>query len=622
MASKEEELKELAELEELAQLEALAAQEAPKKEPSLKQRALEGTLQALNYVGGLGRGGVAAALEPVVGKDLVSPEEIMTGRVPGSSELMARAGVPEGYSLSDIVPGAFSQTGQGLPLQKGGMFDITARGVGGLVGDIALDPTTYVLPMVKGAGMAAKGARVALNPLGEAFTAGVKGAGKIGTAIAGKFSQFTPEEATQYLTNPEAVSEATRLLGDKTSLDIAQEKAFQAVSKMRDTLKKAGLAADREMGEILEGKNVQVNLNRIKQMAEDLPGKQKGQVDAIVSRAEKDLEAYRPFEPEFLSTTAEQRGVSGLEFPEVKTQAEMRPPSVVQEVEIQPDLFAPQTVTKVEPGLTSPQVRQLGAGGSEVIPATMIPSEAVDETLQMALFPEVRSAQLRGGITPPELVRAGRSEYFPTETSRFSELLQEPLPLPARGTRPEAATIPAPLARRLKQIFQEEAKYGKSAPVTAKGTPRYTEYADVANELNQELRKEAQVQALDDFMRQGIVAQQALEQGEKAPLQFLKTQSEDVTAMLARAARRTGDKEVFDLANQLSAARKIIGKGDYDDWVSRNITRIAGRQSLKAIDKFARTGKATQGMINAVIGDPNVPPQIWLEMLRKKESEK
>lgn len=603
----------------------VAAQSAPMEqpeEPSLKQRALETALQGLNYVGGLGRGTVAAALEPVVGKDLVSPEEIMTGKVPGSAQLMERAGVPEGWSLSTLVPSAFSETGEGLPLQKGGMFDPSIRGGAGVVADIALDPTTYLLPMVKGTGMAAKGAKVALNPLGEAFTAGVKGAGKLGTAIAGKFSQFTPDEATQFLRNPEAVKQATQLLGDKTSLDIAQEKAFEAVAKMRDTLKKAGLAADKEMNELLEGKNIQFNLDKIKQMASDLPGKQKSQVDAIVSRAEKDLEAYRPFEPEFLSTTAEQRGVQGLEVPEVKTTAEMRPPSVVQEVEIQPDLFAPQTVTKVEPGMTSPQVRQLGAGGSEVVPATMIPSEAVDETVQMALFPELRSAQLRGGVTPPQVVRPGSSEYFPPEASRFSELLQEPLPLPARSTRPEAATIPASLARRLKQIFQEEASYGKSSPVTAKGTPRYTEYADVANELNQELRKQAQVQALDDYMRQGMVAQQALEQGERAPLQFLKTQSEDTTAMLARAARRTGDKEVFDLANQLSAARKIIGKGDYDDWVSRSGLRLAGRASLKAIDTFSKKGKATQDMINKVMKDPNVPPQIWLEMLRKKESEK
>jgi hypothetical protein len=201
-------------------------------------------------------------------------------------------------------------------------------------------------------------------------------------------------------------------------------------------------------------------------------------------------------------------------------------------------------------------------------------------------------------------------------------MTQEPLPLPARGTRPEAATLPADLARRLKQIFQQEAKYTKSSPVTAKGAPRAEEFADVADAVNAELRKIEGVQNLDDFMRQGMVMQQALEKGEQAPLQFLKTQSEDTTAMLARAAKRAQDKEVFDLANQLSAARKIIGKGDYDDWVSRAGIRKAGRGALLAIDAFQRTGKATGKQIEKVMKDPAVPPQVWMEMLRSKSENK
>lgn len=197
MASKEEELKELAELEELAQLEALAAKEsAPAPvEPTMGDRAM----QALNYVGGLGRGTVAAGLEPLIGKDIVSPEEIMTGKVPGSAELMERAGVPAGYSLSNLIPGAFSETGQGMPLEKGGMFDITARGAGGLVGDIALDPTTYVLPMVKGGGMAARGIRAALNPLGEAVGLAGKQMAKTGAATyKSAFEKADRALATRY----------------------------------------------------------------------------------------------------------------------------------------------------------------------------------------------------------------------------------------------------------------------------------------------------------------------------------------------------------------------------------------------------------------------------------------
>lgn len=604
------------------------------KEPGVLDYAFRG----LNYVSGLGRGAVAKGLvEPLTGKELVTAKQIGEGTVPSTSEILAKLNVPEGYSLSEIIPSMYSPTGkEWLKFEKGGMLDPSVRGAAGLVGDIALDPTTYILPGLKGVGVLGKplastaskigpvgtrAAEIAFNPLGEAATVTARGLGKVGKAVAGKLSQFSPEEAFQYLRNPTAVKEATELLSDKRNLDIAQQKAFEAVNKMRKTLRSAGEQADQQMSEILEGKNVQANLNSIKQLAENMPEKKKAEVLSIVAKAEKDLKAYRPFEPEFLSTSAEQRGVSGLEVPEVKTPAEMIPPSVVQEVQLQPELFSTGVVTKVEPGITPSEVVKLGAGGYEQIPASMIPSKTIEETIQTSIIPDIRSAQISGSITPPKLISAGRSEFFPTEISKFSELLQEPLALPSRSIRPESATIGAPQARRLKQLLQEEASYGKSSPITSKGAPRYTEYSEEANKLREALRGIEKVSELDDYMRQGIVLQEALEKAETAPLQFLKTQSEDITAGLARAARRTEDKEVFDLANQLSAARKIIGKGDYDDWVSRSGIRLMGRASLKAIDKFQKTGKATREMLNTVIKDPNVPPQVWMEMLRPKQEE-
>lgn len=691
MASKEEELKELAELEELAQLEALAAKErtAPVGQ---ELGALEIATRGLNYPGGAVRGGLAKAMSPIIG-DIVTTEQIRTGTVPSTKELAEKAGI----DVLDFSPALLRNLAK-----LTGQEDLARSLVGGTV-DVALDPTTYApgLNLIKATKPIAKGAvsfgKILLDPLGTSLgvagkgvSAGAKGLGKLGTAVAGKLSQFTPEEAQQYLKNKQAVKGFTELLSDKTNIDIAQEKAFQAISKMRDTIRNAGLAADKEMGEILEGKNVQVNINRIKQMAENLPEKQKKEVDAIVSRAEKDLEAYRPFQPEFETTTARQKGVEGLTH-QYKA-PEIIPSEVSLASEEQPLLFAETKVAKPEykeiPQPPKAPDESLLSGYKRVEPTEaeleayykykkmydafspraknartyrynkdistkpIEPDELLrptaaktpeEELLDLQKYLDAEAAVKRYEETFPQLKQAkepeflftpttvqkvegriipgepGYSEYFPAEASRFSELLQEPLQLPARGTRPEAATIPAPMARSLKQIFQEEAKYGKSVPVTAKGAPRYTEYDDIANEINQELRKEAQVQALDDYMRQGIVAQQALQQGEKAPLQFLKTQSEDVTAMLARAAKRTGDKEVFDLANQLSAARKIMGKGDYDDWVSRAGIRKVGRGALTAIDKFSKTGKATKQMIDDVTKDVNVPPQIWLKMLQSRQ---
>lgn len=597
MASREEELKELAELEELAQLEALAAQEAgirpsAPKEPGLLEKAA----RKLNLVSGAARGAIAGAVEPIIGKDIVSAEEVASGTVPGTSELLARAGVGEGYRLSDLLSKAAVVNPMLAPanlmystgiLKKEGTFDPTARGMVGLAGDIATDPATYLLPYLKGVKAAVPASKAAvrfgeilLNPIGEAVTAGAKGLGTLGEMAATKLSQFTPEEAKQYIRNAPAVKEAVKLLGGKENLDIAQEKAYAALNKMRETLAKAGIQADAEYNELIQGKNVTLNLNTIKELARDLPEKTKNEVLNIAKKVETNLEAYRPFQPEFATTEARQKGVEGLTY--APKQPEIIPSEVAIAAEEQPSLF--------DLGVPSGPQRDL-------------------------LMPPTQATKIPASTTK---AMPGFSEYFPSEATPFSQMLQEPLPIPARSTLPELATVGAPEARRLKQIAQQEAAYGRSVPVTAKGAPRYTEYADIANMINEQLRTIEGTKALDDFMRQGMVLQEAIEKGEMAPLQFLKTQSEDVSATLARAAKRTGDKGVFDLANQLSAARKIIGKGDYDDWVSRAGLRLAGRASLKAIDKFAQTGKATQQMLNTVMKDPNVPSQVWMQMLRSK----
>lgn len=691
-------------------LESQSVSAAPvKTKPEEKVGVGETILRGLNVAGGTTRGLAAQALEPIVGKQLVSMKELGSATVPQTSELLARAGVPEGYSLSDIVPSMFTPSGkEWTKFQKGGFLDPSVRGVAGLVGDVALDPSTYFLPALKGAGVlgpklaplvskmgptATRAAEIALNPLGEAFTGAIKGVGTVGKAVAGKFSQFRPEEAEQYLKNPAAVKEAVSLLSNTKNLDVAQQKAFDAINKMRKTLAQYGKEADVEMNNLLEGKNIQANLNSLKEMSEGMPAKKKAEYLGIIKKAEKDLEAYRPFEPEFGTTTARQQGIEGLTYPQ--TQSQMVPPSVTEVIPEQQSLFEATTVKRPEyKGIPqppkSPQESLLEAykpiepteaeleayykykemydalspraknertyrynkniADKPIEPDELLaPKIAKTEEEQLAdlseyikaeealkkyesKFPQLKQAKEPEFLIPPKTVekvegqiipgKPGYSEYFSPEAVKFSQMMQEPLSLPARGIRPEAATIPAQEARRLKQLLQAEASYGKSSPVTAIGTPRYTEYADEANKLAESLREIDKVKELDDYMRFGIVSQEALEKAEGAPLQFLKNQSEDITAALSRAARRTGNEEVFDLANQLGAARKIIGKGDYDDWVSRSGIRLAGRTALKTIDKFQKTGKASQDMINKVMKDPNVPPQIWMEMLRSKQEGK
>ena len=156
MPTKEEELKQLAELEELEQLEKLAAQEAKmksaaQKEPGMLQQAKEAALQGadilgrgLDYAGGAVRGTVAGGLEALTGKELVDYKDVLAGKAPTSAEVMQKLGVPEGYSLSNIIPSMYSETGQGAALQKGGLFDPSVRGAGGLALDILTDPLTYM----------------------------------------------------------------------------------------------------------------------------------------------------------------------------------------------------------------------------------------------------------------------------------------------------------------------------------------------------------------------------------------------------------------------------------------------------------------------------------------------
>lgn len=100
--------------------------------------------KVVDLPGGLARSGIAGALETITGKDLVDIKDVMEGKFPESSQILEKLGVPEGYSLSDILPSMYSETGEGLALQKGGFLDPSARGAAGFALDVATDPLTYL----------------------------------------------------------------------------------------------------------------------------------------------------------------------------------------------------------------------------------------------------------------------------------------------------------------------------------------------------------------------------------------------------------------------------------------------------------------------------------------------
>lgn len=218
----------------IAELEARLAQLEPPEQPE-EPGLLEKAGRALNFAGGAVRGGIAGAIEPIIGKDIVSAQEVASGKVPGASELMARAGVPEGYSLSDIVPSMYSETGEGMALEKGGMFDPTARGAVGLAADIATDPTTYLAAPLKAAqlaragtmaGKALKAGEVLINPIGEAI--GGIGAGlKKGGEKLYKSAFEKADQALETRYGKGSIADILKSRGFKGSAEEALTKAQQ-----------------------------------------------------------------------------------------------------------------------------------------------------------------------------------------------------------------------------------------------------------------------------------------------------------------------------------------------------------------------------------------------------------
>lgn len=140
--------------------------------PQEELGALDYATRGLNFPGGVARGTVAAAAEPLVGKDLVTAEQIMSGTVPGSAELAEKAGVDLTYMYPSLARNLAKLTGQ----------EENLKALAGATADVAFDPASF-LSAIKGTGIAAKAAKTLVNPIGEAVGLMGKGAKKIGSAV-------------------------------------------------------------------------------------------------------------------------------------------------------------------------------------------------------------------------------------------------------------------------------------------------------------------------------------------------------------------------------------------------------------------------------------------------------
>lgn len=159
--------------------------------PGVGSQVAEGVGRALDYGGGLSRvalsqsapAQMADALQaylrkkPMVSGGMSDWGRALKGDAPRSAEFMDRAGIPEGGSLSDLIPGAYTSSPEEaekfwrLKLAKGGLFDPTARGTAGFALDTITDPLTGLSGLKKlaeGGGALSKisnGLRRLANPL-------------------------------------------------------------------------------------------------------------------------------------------------------------------------------------------------------------------------------------------------------------------------------------------------------------------------------------------------------------------------------------------------------------------------------------------------------------------------
>lgn len=147
----------------------------PEKDEGAIASSLRGAATVMDYLRGVPAAAVGAMIPGATTEGTLG--RVFRGEQLGPSydELLEKAGVGEGGALSDVLPGMYSDTGEGmLTLQKGGVLDPTARGAAGFALDIALDPATYLgAPVAKLAKETSIARKKLIEKLGEESSEGL-----------------------------------------------------------------------------------------------------------------------------------------------------------------------------------------------------------------------------------------------------------------------------------------------------------------------------------------------------------------------------------------------------------------------------------------------------------------
>lgn len=275
-------------------------QEAPQKEePGIGSKALDYTLRGMDYAGGLTRTAAAGLLGGTKDGDW---ENAFVGKAPGTDQYLEQLGVDKGGSLSDALPGMYSETGEGLlTFKKGGFLDPSARGAAGFVGDVLLDPLTYASG---GTAMLAKSGKLGktATTLDKAFNPLSKITESSGKSIYKSGLKRLDQEAIKY--GKEPVSDVLMKYGVSGSYD--------SIRKKMDDI--AGNLTQRQKGLLLEadnaGKKVDMSgaMKNAEDMIADIRASRNPELQSVADALEKDVQKYKMLD-------SMPTGVEGPTFP-------------------------------------------------------------------------------------------------------------------------------------------------------------------------------------------------------------------------------------------------------------------------------------------------------------------
>jgi hypothetical protein len=157
---------------------------------------------------------------------------------------------------------------------------------------------------------------------------------------------------------------------------------------------------------------------------------------------------------------------------------------------------------------------------------------------------------------------------------------------PAKTVYPDSVEAGGNEVNALKRYLQGASRFKAGTVTDPNQQARMAEAAQKAADLRMRVEGLSPNAAdLNKNMQESVLLQQALRQGAKnSPLAFVSTEAPDRMATLARSEAR-GAGGLFDLGNQLGAAKAIAGK-NVGSGVDSSILKAAGRSGLRGVSLF------------------------------------